>query len=49
MPEDGAPVPDASQPIDLESREMSVLAKHKAAVLLVSAFVILIAVGVLTS
>ncbi len=49
MREDGAPAPDASQPIDLESREMSVLAKHKAAVLLVGAFAILIGVGVLTS
>jgi hypothetical protein len=49
MNEDGAAAPDAGQPIDLESREMSVLAKHKSVVFLVGAFAIMIIVGVLTS
>ncbi len=49
MNEDGAAAPDAGQPIDPESREMSVLAKHKSVVFLVGAFAIMIVVGVLTS
>ncbi len=49
MLEDGATAPVAGQPNDLESREMSVLAKHKSVVLLVGAFAIMIFVGVLTS
>ncbi len=49
MNEDGAAASDAGQPIDLESREMSVLAKHKSVVFLVGAFAIMIVVGVLTS
>ena len=46
---DGTAAPDTGQPIDLESREMSVLAKHKSVVFLVGAFAIMIVIGVLTS
>jgi|GEM_PF-5310462 len=45
----GAAAPDAGQPIDLESREMGILAKHKSVVFLVGAFAIMIVIGVLTS
>ncbi len=41
--------PYVGQPIDPESREMSVLAKHKSVVFLVGAFAIMIVIGVLTS
>ena len=44
-----AAAPDTGQPIDPESREMSVLAKHKSVVFLVGAFAIMIVIGVLTS
>ena len=44
-----AAAPDAGRPIDLESRETSVLAKHKSVVFLVGAFAIMIVIGVLTS
>ncbi len=49
MDEDGAAVPDAGQPVYLESKDMSVIKQHKSVVFLVGAFAIMIVVGVLTS
>ena len=49
MSGDGAAAPDAGLPIDLERREMNVIKQHKAAVVLVSAFAIMIVIRVLTS